>query len=676
MIARLIHCRPELLVAHSASHQAAIFCNSSENASSTGNDAAPTPRLIYPIVLDALVKLCSTVDLLLLKYSAQSVAAEACLDNAPRQPIAPDDVTVFEVFDYAIWFSLAEREDSLSIVTDVGRRRPDLLEVIDGRGRHILDVLHPTYVAACLKCTLLYGRYVVSGNNILFKNRRVSVHRAEDRKTVSLDSGQRGRAGEGLSRPPVPVVLKFFRSRTAFMNALTVFKEHELDEERYVLGVYSPEGNREIFTAQQHHMGYSRLEYGDSANNYPYCIVYPFADYSLLQCWQIHAELWGSVAFVRKAYEEIAWALDHLHSFGIIHSELTPQHVLYHNGRWKLTGFGSYVNARVEAGAGIAEREGGPRKCLVKTETATIYCPPEYLHINPCTGRVVPRSAATSHVYGGLEANVSYDMWSLGVLLYQITAMHEETPPEANFLRRAMSMCHESGTASAADLREVGMWNEDALSALISTVNDSDLWRLLTALLHPDPGQRPRNMSVVIDCLTTASREREALGSGLASRDLAEYVGKDNLDVSRLACDNLDKAHLAMDRLDKIGDLLSVSSDTYPTIFTILPQPLDRDIELPPKANREQQKRSFMADVVDVCDRLRGENNQDRVQRKIRQIFDSSSAYVYLLCDCCFEPQTPKYWPLEIKMADEDFDLIAKVAAPSSYPPYSLISPN
>lgn len=131
------------------------------------------------------------------------------------------------------------------------------------------------------------------------------------------------------------------------------------------------------------------------SSEYRYLLVLPLSDKSMFDM-IAHDNLCGDFNWIRVVFIEICQCLEQLHTRGRIHGDIKPLNIMRgHDGRMIL----------IDLDASVSVSE----KCLMKLSTA--YLPPE-LFDQQEIGRLMDEPIVL--------ATVSFDMWALGVVLYEL----------------------------------------------------------------------------------------------------------------------------------------------------------------------------------------------------------------------------------------------------------------
>ena len=120
----------------------------------------------------------------------------------------------------------------------------------------------------------------------------------------------------------------------------------------------------------------------------------------------IHDRIAGVDLFAgRKIAADLAHALDHLHAKKRIHADLKPLNSVRHVSTWQLID--------MDASCEIDKQFGSK-------QPSSGYCPPEMARVLLAANENWPSRNVAKEQLSGYSANVAYDLWSFGVLLFHL----------------------------------------------------------------------------------------------------------------------------------------------------------------------------------------------------------------------------------------------------------------
>jgi serine/threonine protein kinase len=297
-----------------------------------------------------------------------------------------------------------------------------------------------------------------------------------------------------------PVVLKFMRNKDQFERELAVRKG--LDAQYVIAVIRSYNSENDVGFADAIKTFNNNVYTG-----YPYCIVLPRASRGLHEViTHDHiAGVPGRIHDVKAITRQVAEALQHIHDKGFIHAvslksqncdaglryaynnaiiissrlalppqDLKPLNVMKVDEVWKLID--------LDAAAKVLDKAG--------LKSSTGYAPPELLTFTG-NGEVTPRDPTQNNA---LTANRSFDIWSLGALLYLLIT------------GQTLLNNNQEDNLDEHDLIRLCKWNDDDLRVALRKVHNlaqgkyQPLGRdLLEKLLQPKADKRPKTMDDVLD---------------------------------------------------------------------------------------------------------------------------------------------------------------------------------
>jgi serine/threonine protein kinase len=226
---------------------------------------------------------------------------------------------------------------------------------------------------------------------------------------------------------------------------------------------------------------------------------------------------------------QVAGALAAAHSASIVHRDVKPENIMLRpDGYVKVLDFGIAKLAEQELPATIAEEEA---ILLVETNLGSVLGTVRYMSPEQARGASIDRRT---------------DIWSLGVVLYEMAAGH--APFSGDIPRNVM-------TAILAT-------EPPPLSSHMQQIPD-DLQQIASKALQKDPARRYQNASEMLEALKTSRRKLE-----FAAEEMAKRPPRKSIAV--LPFENLsdDKANVyfadgiqeeILTRLSRIGDLKVIS---------------------------------------------------------------------------------------------------------------------
>jgi myosin-5 len=172
-----------------------------------------------------------------------------------------------------------------------------------------------------------------------------------------------------------------------------------------------------------------------------------------------------------KTLKRIGISLLHMHEHGIIHGDFGTHNIGKFGSRWKLLGVGGSVPI-----GGSTNPERG------------FYHPPESITVD--NRRVVGGKKSAEASVVSITAQVTYDIWAYGVIVYEAIAGVPLTP----------YACRGKRAMTSLEVGKIGCWDEQSVRKALKHIPDDKVARdLLKSLLHHDPDKRINSMRHVLE---------------------------------------------------------------------------------------------------------------------------------------------------------------------------------
>ena len=194
-----------------------------------------------------------------------------------------------------------------------------------------------------------------------------------------------------------------------------------------------------------------------SVDYYCYLLVFLLSEKSL-QDMILHDNLCRDLEHVRVIFSEICQCLGLLHTAGAgrIHGDIKPLNIMRgHDGRMIL----------IDLDASVVFGEA----CGIKESTA--YFPPEMFD-----GREIRRPGGST----ALAASASFDMWSLGVVLYELCTGSKLWKSDV-----------QDNIDNVKDVDDLSQWTLEIKTERLQRITDPVARNLVSQLLSKDPALRP-----------------------------------------------------------------------------------------------------------------------------------------------------------------------------------------
>ena len=376
---------------------------------------------------------------------------------------------------HALWFRMIQAGNEGNVfVTNVANfasAYPRLIEIKDKDGRSVMEVASKPIKEVLRLLILWHGRYQLTETRPEHQSATCRVFKAVD--TLILD--ERGQ--------PSPVALKLMAVKDQFNRELTARLKGQFDDE-FVVTVRT--SHPQLITTggsvssgiddfpnvvEEDEIDEKIRPTKTNAERY-FLVVMPLADRNLFVA--MKQERWAgrNMEEVKHCFTQLVRCVDHMHRKGLLHADLKTLNVVRIGGKWKLIDLDASCMIGQEA---------------VGHKSSTAYCPPEVIYINQ-TGQAAVRSPdITDGFTTPLIAHPSFDIFSLGCILYQLC--NKDVLPL--FQGNQDDNLRAEDMGSDNDLWSLYEWSIDLKTKKLSAIDDPVARNLLSQMLHKDPLLRP-----------------------------------------------------------------------------------------------------------------------------------------------------------------------------------------
>ena len=203
-----------------------------------------------------------------------------------------------------------------------------------------------------------------------------------------------------------------------------------------------------------------------------YFLVMPLAERNLFVALKQERWVGKNLGVVRHVFTQLVHCVDHMHDKGVLHADIKPLNIVRTGGQWKLID----LDASCEIG-----------KEHVGHKSSSAYVPPEAIYVADDHACVRSIPATMVHPkYDLLMAHPSFDVWSLGCILYQMC-----TPDVIPLFQGGQDDNLRDDLTEEDNLFALAAWTPWKKAKKLLRVENPSARNLLGQMLHKDPLQRP-----------------------------------------------------------------------------------------------------------------------------------------------------------------------------------------
>lgn len=459
----------------------------------------------------------------------QLVEAAATLDDALARQMLHDHAIFFQTFpnsasevtetsnssvffslkalsvhDFNVWFTLLQLEPATAaqdaalqaFVLSAVKCYPQLAGAKDAHGRVAVDVATKANKTAINSFFLWHGRYRIIDHHPEHVSTTCYVYRALDENRLD-DTGN-----------PIKVALKLIRMKSHFVREIAS-RQHNFDANFVVniLETYpatAAAAGSDLAEALSGHSddcfatpvapeletaALRKLRSGETIPQLSkieaelmYCIVMPLGDRNMFVCLKQErfAGRVENVDEISYVFQQLVRCVEHLHQKGILHADIKTLNMVRSGIKWQL------IDLDAASRIGVDN---------VGFKSSSAYIPPEAVYADPAKGCAVVRSAANlaklqqenDCSFDLLVAHSSFDVWSLGCILYQLC-----TPDVRPLFQGGQDdnltdnvLDHDNNLFSLAE------WSDELKAHKLARAFHPLARNLLSQMLHRDPQKRP-----------------------------------------------------------------------------------------------------------------------------------------------------------------------------------------
>ena len=379
----------------------------------------------------------------------------------------------------------------------------DLTYAKDKNGRLAIDIATKENRKALNSLYLWFGRFKVTESRPIHASDTCFVYRAKDCNVVEQDVNENdGTNEDNESEVTADVAIKLITNKEQFCRELYFRKLSLSDDYVVCVRAFYPILNQSNNNNDNNNMNESD-SYGSyidqinvsaehpsnisiSLNNLKslskelaeklYCIVMPFGDRNLYVTLKQERFAGRDFDEVRHVFAQIVKCVDYLHTKGILHGDLKPLNIVRLGTQWKLIDFDGSCRLREDT---------------VGSKYSSAYVPPEMI-VNDCTSnkifvRSIENKKNDDKPFDLLVADYSYDVWSLGCILYQLC--NSEIRPL--FLGDQDDNLSIDSRDASDSIWILSQWTSAIKEAKLSKITNVLARNLVSQMLTKDPKKRP-----------------------------------------------------------------------------------------------------------------------------------------------------------------------------------------
>ena len=393
------------------------------------------------------------------------------------------NLSLLEAHNYGLWFVVVQEDGTsdvdlfaklLAIVEALVSSHPALAAAKDVNNRAAVDVASKPMKLIMQSVLLWHGRYRITEPRPEHISATCFVFKAVDEHTIDKETGL-----------PIKVALKLMRLKDQFQREIsTRDKEFHQEHVMHILQTYPEVGSSTFDSCPDEVMDVEADVTGQltKANAEKlFLLVMPLADRNLFVA--LKQERWAgkNMEEVRHVFVQLVHGVEHMHKKGVLHADLKTLNIVRTAGLWKLID--------LDAACLIGKEPVGHK-------SSSAYVPPEAIYVDEKNDVACVRSVLAVKKgevnYELLTAHPSFDVWSLGCILYQMCTA------DVKPLMQGGQDDNLVGVRKGVDnLFALAEWSPELKADKLAHVPNQLARNLLSQMLHKDPLQRPSLASVL-----------------------------------------------------------------------------------------------------------------------------------------------------------------------------------
>ena len=315
---------------------------------------------------------------------------------------------------------------------------------------------------------LWHGRYRITELRPEHMSATCFVFKGVDELDIDAETGE-----------PSRVALKFMRIKAQFERELTA-RDMEFSPE-HVINVLQTFPTPSALSSMPEEVTDvdinvdAGLQFGKDDAEKLFLLAMPLADRNLFVA--LKQERWAGKNFevVQSVFKQLVHCVEHMHEKGVLHADLKTLNIVRTAGQWKLID--------LDAACVIGKEPVGHK-------SSSAYVPPEAIYVDKETDAACVRSAVAvtkgEANYELLIAHPSFDVWSLGCILYQMVTLDVRPLFQGG---QDDNLTADKGEED--NLFALATWSTELKQKKLARVMDTSARNLLSQMLHKNPLQRP-----------------------------------------------------------------------------------------------------------------------------------------------------------------------------------------
>jgi serine/threonine protein kinase len=378
------------------------------------------------------------------------------------------DFSAFAANQFSLWFSFLQVDGNSkveSVISTAIQKFPKLLFAKDSMGRITNAIATEKNKAIINSYFLWHGKYRPTQTKPEHCSVTSFVFKAVDLSQID-ENGE-----------PKPVAIKLMRFKSHFLKEIRLREERKLNNDSIIQVIEHFPREENIDSTPEDagivETGGSTISKSEAEGLF--CIVMTLADRNMFVSFKQERFAGRDYRIVREIFHQLVVCTQYLHERGVLHGDIKPLNIMRVDSFWKLIDLDASCRMGIDP---------------VCSKYSTGYCPPEAIHINTTRTVAIPKSPVTAmdeqeEKYPLLIAHPSFDIWSLGCVLYQLCS--KDTVP--------LFSVGQDDNLSDDVKREDNLfiladWSKEEKEKRLQFITDPLARNLLSVMLQKDPTKR------------------------------------------------------------------------------------------------------------------------------------------------------------------------------------------